>query len=311
MKKNNLSYTNKLPLRKTKIRHSPSDRVFYIVVTILLTLFTLVVLLPLVHIVAASFSKPEKVLAGKVLFWPVDFSLEGYKAVFRYKDIWIGYKNTIIYTTIGTAINLAVTMAAAYALSRKELPFRNFIMFLFAFTMFFGGGLIPTYINIKNLKLINTMWALILPGAMSVYNMIIARTFLQTNIPNELFESAQLDGCSYSRFFFQIVLPLSKALLAVLALYYAVGHWNSYFNALIYISDKHKKPLQIFLREVLVVNTIDNSMLIDPELQEIKRGISELLKYSLIIVSNIPILCAYPFIQKYFVKGVMIGSLKG
>lgn len=294
-----------------KIRYSQSDRIFYTVVTILLTAFTLIVLFPLLHIVAASFSDAKEVTAGRVLFWPRKFSLEGYKAVFRYKDIWIGYRNTIIYTVLGTFINLVVTMIAAFPLSRRELPFKNIIMFIFTFTMFFGGGLIPTYITIRNLGMINTMWALIIPGAMSITNMIIARTFIQSNIPDELLESAQIDGCSYGRFFFQIVLPLSKALLAVLGLYYAVGHWNSYFNAMIYISDKSKKPLQVFLRDILVVNVIDNTMLIDPELQEAKKGIAELLKYSLIIVATVPILCVYPFIQKYFVKGVMIGSLKG
>ena len=294
-----------------RIQNSRADRVFYLFNGILMLLIFLIYAWPLCFIVIASFSDPKEVTAGRVLFWPTHPSLEGYRAVFRYKDIWIGYKNTILYTVVGTMINLAVTMIAAYPLTRRELPFRNFIMFLFTFTMFFGGGLIPSYINIQNLGMMNTRWALLIPGAMSVSNMIIARTFIQSNIPNELLESAQIDGCSYGRFFFQMVLPLSKALLAVLSLYYAVGHWNSYFSAMIYISDKGKKPLQIFLRDILVVNTIDSSMLIDPELQEAKRGIAELLKYSLIIVATVPILCVYPFIQKYFIKGVMIGSLKG
>ena len=297
--------------RHKKIRYSKSDLIFYIIVTVILSLFTLLVLFPLVYVVSASFSSPKDVAAGRVYLWPVNFSLEGYKAVFRYPDIWIGYRNTILYTIVGTVINVAITMIAAYPLTRKELPFRNFFTFLFTFTMFFGGCLIPSYINVKNLGMLDSMWALIVPGAMSVTNMIIARTFIQSNIPNELLEASQIDGCSYSRFFFQMVLPLSKAVLAVLALYYAVGHWNSYFNALIYIMDKAKKPLQIFLRDILVVNTIDSSMLIDPELMEAKQGIADLLKYSLIIVATVPILCFYPFIQKYFMKGVMIGSLKG
>ena len=297
--------------QKNIIRYSKSDLTFYIIVTVILAIFTLIVLLPLIYVVSASFSSPKDVAAGRVYLWPVNFSLEGYAAVFRYPDIWIGYRNTILYTVVGTAINVAVTMVAAFPLTRKELPFRNFFTFLFTFTMFFGGGLIPSYINIKNLGMLNSMWALIIPGAMSVTNMIIARTFIQSNIPNELLEAAQIDGCSYSRFFFQMVLPLSKAVIAVLALYYAVGHWNSYFSALIYIMDKAKKPLQIFLRDILVVNTIDSSMLIDPELMEAKQGIADLLKFSLIIVATVPILCVYPFIQKYFMKGVMIGSLKG
>ncbi len=294
-----------------KIKNSRNDIVFYTVVTVIMAIFTLIVLLPLIYVVSASFSSPKDVAAGRVYLWPVNFSLDGYKAVFRYSDIWIGYRNTIFYTIIGTVINVGITMLAAFPLTRKELPFRNFFTFLFTFTMFFGGGLIPSYINVKNLGMLNSMWALIIPGAMSVTNMIIARTFIQSNIPNELLEAAQIDGCSYGRFFFQMVLPLSKAVLAVLALYYAVGHWNSYFNALIYIMDKAKKPLQIFLRDILVVNTIDSSMLIDPELMEAKQGIADLLKYSLIIVATVPILCVSPFIQKYFMKGVMIGSLKG
>lgn len=296
---------------KRRIQYCTADKVFYTVVTILLAIFTLLVLLPLLFIIAASFSSSSAVTSGKVLFWPVDFTLEGYEAVFRNKDIWIGYRNSLIYTVVGTVFNLGVTMLAAYPLSRRELPFRGVFTFLFTFTMFFGGGLIPSYINIRNLGLVDSFWVMLLPGAMSVTNMIIARTFIQSNIPDELLEAARIDGCSYSRFFFQIVLPLSKAVLAVLALYYAVGHWNSYFNAMIYLSTRSKFPLQIFLREILVVNIIDSSMVIDPVLLEAKQGLADLLKYSLIIVASLPVLIAYPFVQKYFMKGVMIGSLKG
>jgi len=297
--------------KEHKIGRSKSDRFFYTVVTLILGLFTLIVTLPLINIVAASFSDSTAVLAGKVTFWPVDFTLDGYKAVFRNKDIGTGYINTIIYTVVGTLINIGVTLVCAYPLSRSELPLRGAFMFLFTFTMFFSGGLIPNYINIRNLGLPDTFWVMVIPGAMSVYNMIVARTFIQSTIPNELLEASLIDGSGYGRFFFSVVLPLSKAILAVLALNYAVGHWNSYFGALIYLRSRDKFPLQIFLREILVNNKVDESVLMDPEAMQIKKGISDLLKYSLIIVSTVPILAFYPFVQKYFMKGVMIGSLKG
>jgi multiple sugar transport system permease protein/putative aldouronate transport system permease protein len=291
-------------------RLSKEDRLFNIVITLLILLFTLSVLLPLINIVAASFSDPSAVIGGKVLFWPVDFSLEGYKAVFRNKDIGTGYINTIFYTVVGTAVNVAVTMFAGFAFSRKELVFRGPLMVLFTFTMFFGGGLIPTYINIRNLGLYDTAAVMIIPGMMSVYNMIIARTFIQNTLPNELYEAALIDGSDYVFYFFRIVLPLSTAVIAVLTLNYAVGHWNSYFNAMIYLRTRTKFPLQIFLREILVMNRVDDNMLLDPEVMQIRKGISDLLKYALIIVSSVPVLMLYPFVQKYFMKGVMIGSLK-
>jgi putative aldouronate transport system permease protein len=304
-------HTVKQTIAPIKIRYSKSDMVFYTIITVIIALFTLSVVLPLLNIVAASFSSATAVMQGKVTFWPVDFTLEGYTAVINNSDVWMGYRNTILYTVTGTLFNVTVTMFCGYGLSRPELPFRGFITFLFTFTMFFGGGLIPTYINIVNLGLYDSFWVMIIPGLMSVYNMIIARTFIQSNIPNELFEAAHIDGCDYARFFYRMVLPLSKAVIAVLALNYAVGHWNSYFGALIYLRTRTMYPLQIFLREILIMNIVDESMIVDQEAMEIKRGMSELLKYSLIIVSTVPILCVYPFIQKYFMKGVMVGSLKG
>jgi multiple sugar transport system permease protein/putative aldouronate transport system permease protein len=291
-------------------RLSKEDRLFNIVITVLILLFTLSVLLPLINIIAASFSDPSAVISGKVLFWPVDFSLEGYKAVFRNKDIGTGYMNTIFYTVVGTIVNVTVTMFTGFAFSRKELVFRGPLMVLFTFTMFFGGGLIPTYINIRNLGLYDTAAVMIIPGMMSVYNMIIARTFIQNTLPNELYEAALIDGSDYFLYFFRIVLPLSTAVMAVLTLNYAVGHWNSYFNAMIYLRTRTKFPLQIFLREILVMNRVDDNMLLDPEVMQIRKGISDLLKYALIIVSSVPVLMLYPFVQKYFMKGVMIGSLK-
>ena len=293
------------------IKLTASDKIFNVCVIIIMTLFTLIVFIPLWNIVVSSFSSPNAVMTGKVTLWPVEFSLEGYKSVFTNSDIGTGYLNTALYTIVGTIFNIAITLICAYPLTRPELPGRNQIMFIFTFTMFFGGGLIASYLNISSLRLINTFWVMIIPGAMSVYNMILARTFIQSSIPNDLLEAARIDGCSYTRYFFQIVLPLSPAIIAVLALNYAVGHWNSYFSALIYLRDRSRFPLQLFLREILVANEIDQSMLIDPESNEIRQNLFEVLKYSLIIVSNVPILCFYPFAQRYFMQGIMIGSLKG
>lgn len=296
---------------KSKIKMSVDDRIYYAVSGILLLLLLLIVLYPLIFIVSASFSSSYAVSSGKVILFPVDFSLEGYSAVFKNGDVLTGYTNTILYTGVGTLINIVVTMVAAYPLARKDLPGRNVFMFIFTFTMIFNGGMIPMYIVMKNLGLINTFWAMVLPGAMSVYNMIITRTFIQSNIPNELLEAAQIDGCSDTRYFFSIILPLSKAVIAVITLFYAVGHWNAYFNAFLYLNKRELFPLQLILREILVANSIDSSLIVDPEVAAAKQGMAELLKYSLIIVSTVPVLCLYPFIQKYFVKGVMIGSIKG
>lgn len=286
-----------------------SDRRFYSVCYLLIGVLTIIVLYPIVYVTATSFSSPAAVARGEVWLWPVDFSLEGYKAVLQYKDVWIGYRNTIFYTLVGTLMNISLTLACAYPLSRKQLHGRVPIMFLFTFTMLFGGGMIPNYILIKNLKIMNTIWAMLLPGCMSVYNMIVARTFIQQNIPNELLEASKMDGCSDARFFFQVVLPLSKAIIAVLALWYAVVHWNAYFNAFLYLSDKELFPLQLFLKSVLVQNEF--ATMIDPELGEQMTEMRNLIKYALIVVSTAPLFAFYPFVQKYFVKGVMIGSVKG
>lgn len=255
---------------RNHIRPSVGDKTLTVSVILITALFALVVFIPLWNIVVSSFSDVNAVLGGRVSLWPVDFSLDGYKAVLSNKDVGTGYLNTLAYTVIGTIVNISVTMICAYPLTRRELPFRGLIMFLFTFTMFFGGGLIASYLNISNLHMINTFWVMILPGAMSVYNMVLARTFIQSSIPNDLMEAARIDGCSYTRYFFKIVLPLSPAILAVLALNYAVGHWNSYFSALIYLRDRSRFPLQLFLREILIANTIDDSLLVDPESNEIR-----------------------------------------
>lgn len=296
---------------RNHIKPSVGDKTLTISVILITALFALVVFIPLWNIVVSSFSDVNAVLGGRVSLWPVDFSLDGYKAVLSNKDVGTGYLNTLAYTVIGTIVNISVTMICAYPLTRRELPFRGLIMFLFTFTMFFGGGLIASYLNISNLHMINTFWVMILPGAMSVYNMVLARTFIQSSIPNDLMEAARIDGCSYTRYFFKIVLPLSPAILAVLALNYAVGHWNSYFSALIYLRDRSRFPLQLFLREILIANTIDDSLLVDPESNEIRQGLADVLKYALIVISTLPVLCFYPFAQRYFMQGIMIGSLKG
>ena len=202
-------------------------------------------------------------------------------------------------------------MMCAYPLSRRDLPCRNVFMLIFAFTMYFGGGMIPNYLLMRNLGMLDTLWVMILPGALSVYNMILARTFMQTSIPGELLEAATLDGCSDLRYFLQIVLPLSKAIIAVVAMYSAVAHWNTYFNAMLYLDSMEKMPLQIILREILLANQFDASMMVDPELQEARADLADVLKYALIMISTVPILLVYPFIQKYFVQGMMIGSVKG
>ena len=297
--------------KRTRIKLTPSDRRFYTITYIIMALLIAITAYPLLYILACSFSSRQAILSGKVIIWPIDISLEGYTKVFEYADVGVGYKNTIIYTVFGTLINVAVTMICAYPMARAGWPLKKGFTALFMFTMFFSGGMIPTYLLISNLGLINTRWALLLPGAMSIYNMIIARTFIQNSIPNELFEAAQIDGCSDIKYFLRVVLPLSKAVMAVLTLYYAVGHWNAYFNAFIYLSNRALYPLQIILREILIENSIDAEALMDEQMAAQKAGLADLLQYSLIVVSTAPILCIYPFVQKYFIKGVMIGSVKG
>lgn len=290
-----------------KIKNTYDDNIFYAIVFIISTLF----LITLIFVLSSSFSSGAAVQSGQVILWPVGFTLKGYQEVFNYGEVFTGFRNTLFYTCFGTLFSLTVTFAAAYPLSRKDFAGRGFFSFLFAFTMLFGGGMIPTYLLMKDLHLINSPLVMIIPGALSVYNMIVTRTFIQTNIPNELLEASQIDGCSDARYFFAIVLPLSKAIIAVMSLFYAVGYWNSFFNALLYLNDRSLYPLQLILREILVNNQFDASTSLDPELMQSKQGLAELLKYSLIVVTTVPILFVYPFVQKYFVKGIMIGSVKG
>ena len=297
--------------RLSKQRLPLEDKIYYAVVYTILVLLGLSVLYPLVYIVSASFSSPNAVSTGKVVLFPVELSIKGYSTVFANKRVWIGYKNTLIYTAFGTLINVFMTLICAYPMARKGLPHKGFFSFMFMLTMIFSGGMIPTYLLVRDLKMLDTRWSLVIPGAMAVYQMIITRTYIQSTIPDEMLESSQIDGCSDFRFFWKFIIPLSKAVIAVIAMQYAVGHWNSYFNAFIYLTDSKKYPLQIFLREILIMNQINSADIVDPEMAVAMQGMADLLKYSLIVVATAPILLVYPFVQRYFTEGVMIGSLKG
>ncbi|ASK62212.1 sugar ABC transporter permease [Virgibacillus phasianinus] len=297
------------------INETGVDKFMKIFIYIFLTFALLIVLYPLIYIISASVSDPAAVNSGEMWLLPKGFTLEGYKMILENDEIWRGYLNTIFYTALGTLINLAVTIPAAYALSRKDLTGRNFFMGMFVLTMFFSGGLIPTYLVVKSLGLIDTIWAMVLPNAAAVWNIVIARVFFQVTVPKELEEAAIIDGCSNFKMFMKIILPLSAPIIAVMALFYGVGHWNSYFNALIYISDKDLFPLQLVLREILVLQEMSSqSTNLTGNMAEAlhsKQQLAAIIKYGVMIVSTLPVIIVYPFLQRYFVKGVMIGSLKG
>lgn len=292
-------------------RQGRSNKIFDVVNHLILFFLMMIVLYPLYFIVIASFSAPDAVSRGEVLLLPKGFNIKGYQQIFKYKDIWTGYGNSILYTVVGTTVNIIATIPAAFAFARKELVGKKLLMLLFAFTMFFGGGLIPTYLLIQNLHIDNTMWALVLPGAVGVYNLIVARTFFEQSIPEELYEASVMDGSDHFKYFFHVVLPISKPILAVMILIYAVGHWNAYFNALIYLVDRNKFPLQVILREILIQQQTVTGGASNMQAMELQRQLAEMIKYGVIVVSSLPVLCLYPFIQKHFVKGMMIGAVKG
>lgn len=297
-------------METTQIKESGVDRIFSIVVIALSILIFLIILYPLWFVVIASISNSNLVNLGAVTFWPKDIRFYGYEQIIQDSRIWKGYANTLIYVVAGTALNMVVTMPAAYALSRKNFKARNKVMFYFVFTMFFSGGLVPTYMTISSLHLISTKTILIIFVAVNTYNLIIARTFIESSIPEELYEAAVLDGCSHFTYFIKVVIPLSKAVNTVLILYYAVYHWNDYFNALVYNNNAKNAPLQIILREILLLNQAFAGG--NGGVQGgYGQSSAEQVKYAVIIVSTIPILCVYPFVQKYFEKGVMIGAVKG
>ncbi|CAM3803853.1 MULTISPECIES: carbohydrate ABC transporter permease [Paenibacillus] len=290
---------------------SRSERIAGICIYIILSLISLVVLYPLYFVLIASISAPETVMRGEVWLWPKELSFVGYERLFANKEIIQGFLNTVLYTVTGTALNLVMTIAAAYPLSRADFKGRNGFMLIIVFTMFFSGGMIPSYLLVKELGMLDTIWAMIIPSAVSVWNIIIMRTFFQNSIPKEMQEAAFIDGCSNMRVLFRIVLPLSGPILAVMVLFYAVGHWNSYFTALIYLSDRSNYPLQLFLREILVQGQMQE--MVDISDDSLARSLmdAEAIKYAAVIVTNLPMLLLYPFLQKYFVKGVMIGAIKG
>lgn len=279
-------------------------------VIILSILCFLIILYPLWFVIIASISNSDLVNQGKVTLWPVDVRFYGFQQVFQDSRIWNGYVNTIIYVVAGTALNLAVTMPAAYALSRPDFRARNVVMTYFVFTMYFSGGLVPLYMTISNLGLISTKWILIIFVAVNTYNLIIARTFIQNSIPNDLYEAAILDGCSHFTYFWKVVIPLSKAVISVELLYYGVFHWNDYFNALLYNYKESNEPLQMVLRRILLLNEAFSSGSGGVQ-GGYAQSSADQVKYAVMIVSTVPILCVYPFVQKYFEKGVMIGAVKG
>ena len=295
--------------RRNSIHLCRQDRILNVFLYVFLAIFLILCAYPVYFVLIASFSNATVVNSGKLMLWPEGFHLLGYKFVFSDVRILIGYKNTLIYTVGGTVLGLFVSLLAGYSLSRSDLPGRKVLMALMVFTMYFGGGLIPTYITIKNMGLVDTRALMIILGSVSVYNIILIRTFFQSNLPTELQEAAFIDGCTNTRFFFQFALPLSSAIIAVIALYLAVGYWNSYFNALIYINSNAKKPLTLFIRELLLSQKTND--VADGELASDFKRMAQVVKYAVIVVATAPIMCMYPFLQKYFVKGVMIGSLKG
>jgi len=298
------------PLARTK-----GDKIFDGVLLIILSSIFLVVAYPLYFVIISSISDPLAVASGEVYFYPIGFTLDGYRKVFEQQTVVRGFYNSLLYTSVGVAINLLVTIPTAYALSRPDFALRKPITIFYLITIFVSGGTMPTYLIVRATGLMNTMWALVIPGAITVFNTVVARTYFQTNIPLEMLEAAKLDGCGNTRFFLHVCLPISGAIIAIMVLFYGVSHWNSYFSALLYMNDRSRWPLQLELRNILLLNSLASQpgILSEEALAERKRleALMEMIKYSLIIVSSIPMLVLYPFIQRHFVKGVMIGAIKG
>ena len=287
------------------------DLLFKFIIYSFVILLSIIILYPLWFVIIASFSNPDLVGSGKVLFFPKGITLEGYKYIFRDGRIWQGYKNTFIYTLFGTLLALLITVPAGYALSRNDMVGRGFLMKILIITKYFSGGLIPTYLVVKGLHLVNTPFVLIIMGSFSVFNLILCRTYFMNTLPIELQEAAEIDGCNILQYFLGVAIPLSKPIIAIMALYYAVGHWNAFFNGLIYVTEAKFYPLQLILRDILISGQSVDPSTLDPESLELMREIARTIKYGVIIVSSLPVLCLYPFVQKYFIKGIMIGSVKG
>ncbi len=295
---------------QVKLYRTLPDRILLGCIWAMLIFIMVVILVPVLFIIASSFSDAKAVSAGRVFLWPVDFSLAGYQVIFQSPNIVRAFANSVAYTAVGTVVSVSLTLLAGYPLSRTDLRIRGFVMFLFTVTMFFSGGMIPTYLVVSKLKLIDSFWAMILPSAMGVWNVILIKTYIQSSIPGEIYESASIDGCSDWKYFIQMVIPLSKPIIAVMILLYAVGKWNDFFSGLLYLNDVNKQPLQLLLRNILVTNDAAGMQLSLTE-QMNRQELKTLLQYSLIIVSSVPVMILYPFIQKYFVKGIMMGSIKG
>lgn len=296
-----------------KIKDTGSDRLFDISNKILVWFFIVIISYPLIYIISASISDPQYVNSGEMWLFPKGITFEGFQRVLQSSEIWLGYRNTIFYTLLGTFINLAVTLPCAYALSRQDLIGKKVIMAFLVFTMFFDGGLIPTYLLVRDLGMVNTVWSMVIPSAAAMWNIIVTMSFFRVTIPRGLEEAAEIDGASQIRTFFQIVLPLSAPIIAVMALFYGVGHWNQYFGALIYLQDRELFPLQLFLREILVQQKITAELMQQSGTAEAlsqHARIADIIKYAVMIVSAAPLLIVYPFLQRFFLKGVMIGSLK-
>ncbi len=296
-------------VRKNKIRISSQDRITNVLFIVIAVLMIAMVIYPLWFVIIASFSNPADVATGKVWLWPRKIDLRGYRELFKQDSIWHSYLMTIIYTAVGTLIALAVNIPAGYAMSRKDMYGRKYINVFYLIPMFVNGGLIPTYLVVKNFGLLDSFWVMVLPFSVSIYNIIVARTFFSSSLPESLWEAAQIDGCGTIRFFLTFALPLSKAVLAVIALWTAVGLWNQWFNALIYLSSESLQPLQLLLRRILISN---QSLLgaATGEMANELRQMSDMMKYGSIVISTLPIMCLYPFLQKYFNQGVMIGAVK-
>lgn len=294
---------------QARVKDSLGDKIFLITVYILLSLLLIVVLYPLIYVISSSFSSPAAVTSGKVWLWPVELSLKGYSTLIHNEKVTIGYANSLFYTGVGTIISVVLTIMIAYPLSRKTFFGKNVLMMLITFTMLFSGGLIPTYLVVKQMGLIDTRWALLIPNAIWVWQVIITRSFFQTAIPDELFDASEIDGCSDFRFLRSVVVPLSKPIIAVLILIYAVGQWNAYFDALIYLKSASLFPLQLILRSIIILNNSSNAT--DALKQVERQQLAEALKYSLIVVTTLPVLIIYPFVQRFFVQGMLVGSVKG
>lgn len=294
------------------IRSSRSDKIFLSINNIVLGIFLITVLYPIWIVLVSSFSDPTQVSAGKVWLWPVGFSLDGYRAILDYKTIVSGFGNSIVIMVLGTVLCIVVTLLGGYPLSRRELAGKKAILFLFTFTMYFSGGIIPSFLLIRDLGLMNSLGALIIPTAINVWNIILMKTYFQTSVPEELLQAAKIDGCDDFRYLVQIGIPLAVPIIAVLALFTAVGQWNSYFSAMLYINETEKFPLQLVLRDILVANST-NTTAIGQNIESLKRKqeLVESLKYSVIVASSAPLLILYPFVQRFFIKGIMVGSLKG